>query len=170
MKIQITLLTTLFISSSCASRGTEYTDSHFIDFGNCTEKMGDSVDSCLRQTLEEWKFDGDFETIRSDFRTYCCAVWDYMYCLIRSARDVCTTEELDLIIKSSDNNQTVLEYEECQYYTRDSIFVCGVYWYEIMLLVIFGVAAILAVAMIVVNNCKQNRIRPQKFEVVKVYV
>ena len=165
------ILSAINAKSSAFNFDYNVQDQNYIDFGNCSDKMVKYVNPCLIEAGQPWGIVGNFNSTLHKPQQFCCGIWDFMYCLIKIARDECSSDELAYIIDSSIANQTSFEVVLCDSYPRGSWFDCGLIWYDMLVLVILAGAAVVAMIMLVVNSCNRSDIpKPEKFEIVKVYI
>lgn len=126
-------------------------------YGNCTENLEKFNKTCLKKAYDFWEISEE-TNLKNDMsdKQFCCSLWDYMYCMIEKARDVCNENDFENVMTDSIKNQKELELEDCSYYTRDAIFECHFYWYYYMICLI-GLIYLIALIITLYNYFKRNR-------------
>jgi hypothetical protein len=143
---------------------------NFSTFANCSEEVEKFETSCLEMVKKRWKISEEINSTDLTNRQFCCSTWDYMLCIIKYARDVCSQEDLDLIIEDSIEAEKGLEEDKCYHYSREAIFACHFYWYYYMIIIIGIICLFSVILMITVNICRQQNKKPKKFEIIKVKI
>jgi len=137
----------------------------------CTQKLEKYEIPCLEQVNNRWEISGAINSTESKTdRQFCCSNWDYMLCIIKNVRDVCSEADLDLIIDDTIENEKQLEKETCYHYSREAIFQCHIYWYYYIILIIGLICVLAVILMLATYFFRHENKKPEKFEIVKVAI
>jgi hypothetical protein len=141
---------------------------NFSTFANCSEEVKKYETSCVEMVENRWEISEGITDLTD--RQFCCSTWDYMLCIIKHARDVCSQQDLDIIIEDSVEVENELEEDKCFHYSRDAIFACHFYWYYYMIIIIGIICLFVVILMITINICRQQNKKPKKFKMIKVKI
>jgi len=159
----------LFNTIECLDLNALITRNQLNVTDECTQNLEKYEISCLEEVNNRWEINGTINS--TEFKTdrqFCCSTWDYMLCIIKKARDVCSKDDLELIIKSSIEREEELEEKTCYHYSRDSIFQCHFYWYYYIILIIGLICVFAVIVMLATYFFRQENKKPEKFEIIKV--
>jgi hypothetical protein len=147
-----------------------FISTNFSTFADCSEEVKKFEIPCLEMVKDRWQISEEINSTDLTNKQFCCSTWDYMLCIIKYARDVCSQEDLNLIIEDSIEVEKGLEEDKCYHYSRDDIFACHFYWYYYMIVIIGIICLFVVILMITVNICRQQKKYPKKIEIIKVKV
>lgn len=155
----------LFCAYNCFNL---FSTREYLDFGECTEELQGYETQCMEKVKDEWDIKGELNSTNLSSKQLCCARWDYMFCIIKNSRDICTEEELEFIIENSIDKQNQLEESDCYDYTRDAYFVCHFYWYYYVISIVGFICILVIIIMVTAEKFKYSR--PKKFQIIGVEV